>query len=369
MPEPPKKAPADERTKALWPAGPGRPPKPSSSAEAPGQVQSSPSPRGRGRAAAPAQPSPPLLSYVIPPALAPYLRIGTCSWKYASWKGLIYDERKAYRPDEYLADYAQHLNTVEVDQWFWSLFPATVRLPEPHVVRLYAQIVPDDFIFTVKAPNALTLTHFYSKPASGAAAAFAGKPNRHFLSLTLLEAFLDRLAPLGRKLGPVMFQFEYLNRQKMPSAAAFIEQFDAFITRAPKGFQYAVETRNPNYLSPAFFEFLARRGLGFVYLDGYYMPPIGQVFERNRPRTVAAADFQVVRLHGGDRLEIERETGDVWDRVVAPKTDGLRAAARIVRANARKKVLTFVNVNNHYEGSAPMTIGRLLEVLREKDED
>jgi hypothetical protein len=37
-----------------------------------------------------------------------------------------------------------------------------------------------------------------------------------------------------------------------------------------------------------------------------------------------------------------------------------------VRANARKKVLTFVNVSNHYEGSAPLTIGRLLEMLKEK---
>ncbi|MDH4197894.1 MAG: DUF72 domain-containing protein [Candidatus Aminicenantes bacterium] len=310
-----------------------------------------------------------LPSCAVPPALAPYLRIGTCSWKYPSWKGLIYDEGKAYRPDDYLADYSKRLNSVEVDQWFWSLFPGSVRLPEPHVVRLFAQSVPDDFIFTVKAPNALTLTHFYSKAARGTtAAAVAGKTNEHFLSQTLLETFLERLAPFGRKLGPIMFQFEYLNRQKMPSVAAFIEQFDAFITRAPKGFQYAIETRNPNYLSPTFFEFLARRGLGFVYLDGYYMPPIGQVFEKKRAQT-ASAGFEVLRLHGGDRLEIEKKTGDVWDRVIAPKPEGLRAAARIVRANVRKKVLTFVNVNNHYEGSAPMTIGRLLEALREKDED
>jgi len=30
----------------------------------------------------------------------------------------------------------------------------------------------------------------------------------------------------------------------------------------------------------------------------------------------------------------------------------------------RKKTLIFVNVNNHYEGSAPMTISRLLEILK-----
>ena len=45
---------------------------------------------------------------------------------------------------------------------------------------------------------------------------------------------------------------------------------------------YAVEIRNPNYLVPDFFDFLRLHELGFVYLDGYYMPPIGEVFAKNR---------------------------------------------------------------------------------------
>lgn len=300
--------------------------------------------------------------YTIPPKLRPYLKIGTCSWKYPSWKGLIYDADKPYRPDDFLADYAKKLTTVEVDQWFWSLFPGAVRLPDIGTVKSYAESVPDDFLFSVKAPNALTLTHFYAKQPRGAAA-FAGKPNEHFLSLDLLRKFLKTLEPLGTKLGPVMFQFEYLNKQKMPSAAEFMERFGAFIDKAPKGFSYALETRNPNYLSPALFEFLAARKIGFVYLDGYYMPPIGQVFEKFAPAT---ASFQVVRLHGGDRLEIETETGEVWDKIVAPKPAGLQAAARIVKAGARNKILTIVNLNNHYEGSAPLSIGRLLKTLAEE---
>ena len=40
-----------------------------------------------------------------------YLRIGTCSWKYDSWKGLVYDPDKKYRPEDYLADYSQYLPT------------------------------------------------------------------------------------------------------------------------------------------------------------------------------------------------------------------------------------------------------------------
>jgi uncharacterized protein YecE (DUF72 family) len=289
----------------------------------------------------------------------PFLRVGTCSWKYDSWKGLLYDSDKTYRPDSYLEDYARTLRTVEIDQWFWSLFPGSVRLPEPAVVRRYAAAVPDDFVFTVKAPNALTLTHFYAKEKGGGGA-FAGKPNALFLNRELLGQFLERLAPLGRKLGPVMFQFEYLNKQKMPSKEAFLEKFGEFISAAPKGYPYALESRNPNYLSPALFETLARLGVGYVYLEGYYMPPVGEVFAKFKP---APAPFSVIRLHGGDRGEIEKETGEIWDRVVAPKPKALRAAVDITLENIRRKIATYVNVNNHFEGSAPLTVERFLAAL------
>ena len=111
-----------------------------------------------------------------------------------------------------------------------------------------------------------------------------------------------------------MFQFEYLNKQKMPSKEAFFERFGAFIRRAPKGYQYAVELRNPNFYSPPFFTFLKEYGLGFVYLDGYYMPPIGKVFEEFAPES---ANFQLIRLHGGDRLKIEGENGAISDEIVS----------------------------------------------------
>jgi uncharacterized protein YecE (DUF72 family) len=302
-----------------------------------------------------------MISVDIPALYRPFLRLGTCSWKYDSWKGLVYDGGKRIRPDDYLADYARVLNTVEVDQWFWSLFPGSVKLPEVRVAKRYAESVPEDFVFTVKAPNALTLTHYYAKETNEE---FRGKPNPHFLDGDLLREFLNRLSPMGKKLGPVMFQFEYLNKQKMPSKEAFFERFGEFVAAAPKGYQYAVEIRNPNYFSTAFFEFLKNHKLGFVYLEGYYMPPIGQVFDRFKPQT---APFQIIRLHGGDRAEIEAETGSVWDKIVDPRPEAIRAAVRITRHNTRSKTLTFANLNNHFEGSAPLTVERFLRALAEKD--
>jgi uncharacterized protein YecE (DUF72 family) len=83
-------------------------------------------------------------------------RIGTCSWKYDSWRGLVYPEGKEIN---YLQEYSKQFSTVEVDQWFWSLFKGTVVLPKAEGVMTYARSVPPGFIFGIKVPNSITLTH------------------------------------------------------------------------------------------------------------------------------------------------------------------------------------------------------------------
>lgn len=50
------------------------------------------------------------------------LHLGTCSWKYESWRGVVYSDA-----------------------------------PHPDTVADYAAAVPPDFRFGVKMPNALTL--------------------------------------------------------------------------------------------------------------------------------------------------------------------------------------------------------------------
>jgi uncharacterized protein YecE (DUF72 family) len=304
------------------------------------------------------------LDVTIPSGYRDHLRVGTCSWKFDSWKGLVYQKGMKYASDGYLPDYARLFSTVEVDQWFWSLFPgAPIKLPDEGDVTAYAESVPDDFVFSVKAPNAITLTHYYGKQ-SARYAEYANKPNDHFLSVDVLHRFLGRLAPMREKLGPVMLQFAYLNKKKMPSLGSFLEQLDAFFAAAPEGYQYAVEPRNPNYLKREFFDFLQERRIGFVFLDGYYMPPLGKVFDGADTFT---SDFCVLRLHGPNREDIEKMTGHTWDSIVAPQERGLGSAVRIVRENTQRGVSTIVNANNHYEGSAPRTIERFLRMLADTD--
>ncbi len=268
----------------------------------------------------------------------------------------MYDPDRRYRPHDYLADYAKHFRTVEIDQWFWSLFAGGAKLPNPDDVRRYAESIPEDFRFTVKAPNAITLTHSYAK-ARG-----AGEPNARFLSLDLLNRFLEVLGPMHATLGPVLFQFEYLSKQKMPSRQAFIDALGAFLDQAPTGFQYAVETRNPNYLQQDFLDLLRSRGVALVLVEGYYMPPIREVADR---LDIHTASFAMPRLLGPDRAKIEERTGGQWNEIVEPKDDGLSATAEILRQSLRRDVDTYVNVNNHYEGCAPLTIQRLLKILKQ----
>jgi uncharacterized protein YecE (DUF72 family) len=71
------------------------------------------------------------------------LNLGTCSWIYDSWQGLIYPEKKPYN---YLREYSRYYSTVEVDQWFWSLFAGyTASCQKPAVVQEYADSVPEVF--------------------------------------------------------------------------------------------------------------------------------------------------------------------------------------------------------------------------------
>ena len=282
------------------------------------------------------------------------LCIGTCSWKYPSWHGLVYS---APRGIDYLAEYAQHYSTVEIDQWFWSRFDrGQVSLPRPADVARYRAAVPDDFSFTVKAPNSVTLTHLYGKKTDPLVA------NPSFLAPSLLAMFVRLLEPLHDVLGPIMFQFEYLNRRKMASQDDFERQFAAFVKQIPSGYPYALEVRNANYMNAAFYQFLLQRKLIPVLLQGYWMPPVWEVYAAQRALIVQQATV-VLRLLGPDRKGIEALAGKEWGQIVAPKDDELPEIVAVVRDLLNEGVNVYVNVNNHYEGSAPLTIRRLEALL------
>ncbi len=258
-------------------------------------------------------------------------------------------------PETMLTQYANQFSTVEIDQWFWSLFEKkSPALPGRADVEKYAASVPQDFRFSVKVPNSITLTHYYQKSGMPLT------PNPHFLSVELFAAFLDSLQPLRPNLGPVMFQFEYLNKQKMSSVEEFMGKFGEFRSKLPEGWLYGLETRNPNFLNKEFLEFISASGCIPVFLQGYYMPPI---FDLIKKHAGLLPDTIVIRLHGPDRSGIEKITSGKWDKIVQPKDAELDELVKLLYFLKQRKINVFLNVNNHYEGSAPLTIARINSLM------
>jgi uncharacterized protein YecE (DUF72 family) len=285
--------------------------------------------------------------------MEPGVELGTCSWKFPSWEGLVYS---AADDINYLAEYAEHYGTVEIDQWFWSLFgQETVSLPKPETVAEYLASVPEDFRFSIKAPNSITLTHVYKRARKD-----AGKPNHHFLSRELTERFLSLIEPMREHTSVVMFQFEYLNKQKMSGRAAFLEALDGYLDTVPEGWTYGVEPRNPQYLEPGYFDLLARHGVSHVFCQGYYMQPIQEIYPSVADKLVSPT---VIRLMGPDRKAIEEKTGKKWNTDADPKDEDLQGVAEVINDMLARGQRVIVNVNNHYEGSAPVTIRKLRQML------
>ncbi len=285
------------------------------------------------------------------------LRIGTSSWNYDSWEGLVYSRDSGL---SYLEQYAQAHDTAEIDRWFWSLFDSPQpRLPDPRTAEEYARSVPEGFLFTIKVPNSITLTHHYQRDKSKPL-----RPNPRFLSPELFAAFLQSIEALKDHVGALIFQFEYLNRQKVSSQKEFQSRMESFFSAIESPYPCTVETRNPQYLNDAYFTFLRRGSLFPCFLQGYYMPDLRKILPA-REQWFAKGDLAIIRLHGPDRQGMERMTGKKWDKIVSPKDEEIGDILETIGKLLRRRVDVYLNINNHYEGSAPLTIDKIRDRLPE----
>lgn len=72
----------------------------------------------------------------------------------------------------------------------------------------------------------------------------------------------------------------------------------------------------------------------------------------------------LIRLIGPDRREIEKLTGKKRDRIVDAKDESPKLIAQIAGEQKEQKRKVVINVNNHYEGCAVLTINRLKDLLQ-----
>ncbi|TVR31780.1 MAG: DUF72 domain-containing protein [Spirochaetaceae bacterium] len=281
----------------------------------------------------------------------PRYRIGTCSWNYDSWVPLVYS-RVQPRAADYLGEYARHFGTVEIDSWFY-------RIPDKRSVLEYAAAVPESFSFTCKVPQEITLTHHRQKKKSDPL-----EFNPTFLSKDRFMQFLESIEPLLPRIDAIMFEFEYLNKQKMAGPQQFMERMGGFLRQLPIGLPYAIEPRNKNYLGADWFWFLAQHKTAHVFSQKLYMPNIWEVYQQHRD-IIHQHDRTVIRLMGGDRKQIEEKTGNQWDRVVEPRDQEKEKIAGMV-ASLVGKMFAILSINNHYEGCAPITARDLAEMIEKR---
>lgn len=278
------------------------------------------------------------------------LRLGTSSWSFPGWAGLVYD-REA--PQTVLARhgleaYARHplLRTVGLDRTFYRSLDATE-------FRMYADAVPDDFRFLVKADRLLTSV---TDPGDGS---FRG-PNPRFLDATFAieEVVGPVVEGLGAKAGPLLFQFPPTAPNLVGGGPAFARRLHAFLDALPRGPLYAVELRTPAFLTDEYVQALESTGVAHCFTVHPAMSSLGEQLRRVRHFEQPAL---VVRwmLHGDLKYEVAKDRYEPFDRLVDEDPDSLgRITVSALDALIAERNV-FVVVNNKAEGSAPLSVFRL----------
>lgn len=251
-------------------------------------------------------------------------RLGTSSWTGDGWVGSFYPA--ASKPQEFLPIYAQSFDTVEIDSTFY-------RIPSAKTVQQWKERTPKGFTFAAKIPQSITHEKMLVDVHKD------------------LNAFLKVMDLLGEKLGPLLFQFPYVNRQKFRSLGFFLERLEPLLKQLPEDHQWVVEIRNRNWLQEKLYTVLKRYGVALALVDHAWMPRPSELFESGN---LITADFTYVRWLG-DRKGIEERT-KVWNKTIIDRTEDLREWVKLLSAVSRQVKIIYTFSNNHFSGYAPDTV-------------
>jgi uncharacterized protein YecE (DUF72 family) len=226
------------------------------------------------------------------------VHIATSGWHYKHWIGTFYPS--GMRPAQMLRWYAEKFDTVEINNSFYRLPPATA-------LESWCRETPPEFCFAVKASRYITHNRKLNDPES------------------TKEKFISLVEKLGRRLGPILFQLP-------PSWKVNVERLDQFLAALPRTHRYAFEFRNPTWNVAPVYEALRRHNAAYcIYELADFQSPIE-----------ITADFTYVRLHGpGNKYQ-----GDYSRQI-------LRNWAKRIEAWRRSLRHVFVYFDNDQAGFAP----------------
>jgi uncharacterized protein YecE (DUF72 family) len=291
------------------------------------------------------------------------IRIGISGWRYKGWRGRFYPEDLPQRRELEFA--ARQFDTIELNGSFYSL-------QRPQSYSQWRDETPDDFVFAVKGSRYLT----------------------HMLKLNNAETplanfFAQGVLRLGKKLGPILWQFP-------PQFAFHPEKLQHFFDLLPrthseaadlgrahdqrlKGrswleieadlpIRHAIEIRHASCECPEFITLLRRNRIALVVADTVEWPLLMDV----------TADFVYCRLHGSEQLYAsgyEADAIDTWARRVVAWSrgqeviDAKRAHSRPAPKRAARDV--FVYFDNDAKVRAPFDAAslhkRVDEITASKD--
>jgi uncharacterized protein YecE (DUF72 family) len=159
--------------------------------------------------------------------------IGTSGWQYRDWRGRFYPA--GVPTARWLEHYAGGFATVESNNAFYNL-------PERRVFAAWADRTPDDFVMAVKVSRYLTHIRRLRDPREPVA------------------RFVDRVAGLGPKLGPLLLQLPPTFRCDAERLAATLDEF-------PPHFRVAVEFRHASWFVDEIRALLTERGAALCLAD------------------------------------------------------------------------------------------------------
>src|SRR3982075_549824 len=150
------------------------------------------------------------------------IRIGCSGWSYPHWRKRFYPEKLPAR--EHFAFYAQHFNTVELNNSFY-------RQPPRERFVAWAEQAPPGFLFAVKGSR--YVTHI----------------KRLAVESKSIDLIVDAARGLGDKLGPILFQLQ-------ANFHADLERLETFVGMLPTDVRFTLEFRHDSWLVPEVFELL-----------------------------------------------------------------------------------------------------------------
>jgi uncharacterized protein YecE (DUF72 family) len=263
-----------------------------------------------------------------------------------------------------LAAYAKHplLRTVSLDRGFYRALTAAQ-------FAAYADQVPDDFRFVVKAPNAVTDAMLRDNAGHGT------QPNPDFLDAGLAErSFIAPvLEGLKHKLGAVVFQISPLPGDWLARMPELIARLHALLraipdlrAMAPEAV-VAVEVRDREWLTPRFTQALRDTGATYCMALHARMPRIAEQLPILRalwPGPLVCR-WNLNPLHGAFGYEDARRQYEPFDRMVDPDPETRATLARVVAGTVGGGQNAYVTLSNKAEGSAPLSVLELARAIRE----